>query len=338
MHFELADLLWQTRICEMTEPRDRLYGILGLVKGDLRSEKLLEIDYTKPVADVFRDLSIFMIQGGMLSHVLCSVTDSMDDLPSWATTWTSTMVENPSPDGSAATRLSNGIITYMQIYQLKGIEPSPNPPRLSTDLRQITIKGRIFDAYGIWHIGRRFEPVATSDIDDEARIYRARLIEWEDDMERQHCAHERFKTQAERREAWKHALLHELPGDRTEMGQDYDMLTDRENELPLARDSALIMRIVVNLMCTLGSHCDLRRPFVTMLGQMGSTGTNCDVHFMDKVCVFVGSAVPYLLRPVDQARGLYRFVGCCWVPGLVDLDVVEGQRRGFWELQDITLI
>lgn len=82
------------------------------------------------------------------------------------------------------------------------------------------MKGRIFDAYGIWHIGGRFEPVVTSNasIDELARIYRARLIEWEDEMERQHCAHERFKTQAERREAWKHALLHELPGDRTETG------------------------------------------------------------------------------------------------------------------------
>jgi hypothetical protein len=50
------------------------------------------------------------------------------------------------------------------------------------------------------------------------------------------------------------------------------------------------------------------------------------------VYVFVGSAMPFLLRPVDQARGLYRFVGCCYVPGLVDLDMIEGQRKGFWEL------
>lgn len=107
------------------------------------------------------------------------------------------------------------------------------------------------------------------------------------------------------------------------------MLTDRENELLLARDSALIMRIVVDLKLTLRSHCDFQRPFVTMLGQIGSTSTNCDVHFENKVCVFVKLAVPYLLRPVDQARGLYRFVGCCWVPGLVDLDMVKGQRRGF---------
>ena len=111
------------------------------VKGQYRdryqgrdSEKLLKIDYTKPVADVFRDLSIFMIQGGMLSHVLCFVTDSMDGLPSWATTWTTTLVENPSPDGLVASRLSNGIMTYMQIYLLKGIEPLPNPLRLLTNL------------------------------------------------------------------------------------------------------------------------------------------------------------------------------------------------------------
>jgi hypothetical protein len=129
---------------------------------------------------------------------------------------------------------------------------------------------------------------------------------------------------------WKHALLHELPGDRAETGQHHDMLTDRENELPLAGDSALIMRIVVDLQSILGSYCDFRRPFVTMLGQMGSTGTNCDVHFEDKVCVFVGSAVPYLLRPVDQARSLYRFVGCCWLHWTCGSGYGRGTKEGVW--------
>jgi hypothetical protein len=61
MQIHLADLLRQSRFRETMEPRDRLYGILGILKGDLSGEKLLEIDYAKPVADVFLGLSIFMI-------------------------------------------------------------------------------------------------------------------------------------------------------------------------------------------------------------------------------------------------------------------------------------
>ncbi|KAJ9157254.1 HET-domain-containing protein [Pleurostoma richardsiae] len=340
-HNELCALLWQTRFCECTEPRDRLYGILGMVKGDLSNENLLEIDYSKSVADVFRDLSIFMLQHGMLSNVLCSVANPVDGMPSWATTWSTPLDGDPRPNGLAASRLSDGINVYLQIHQLRGTVAPPNPPRFSADFRHLTLKGRIFDAFGVWHIGKRFAPNDDDpdlSIDEQANVYRRRLIEWEDEMEGKPCAHEKLKTEAERREAWKLALLHETTASDSEMCRNYDMLTDREKELPLAKDTALIMSTVVTLKTTLGSNFEYRRPFITMLGVMGSTGTNCDVHFQDQVCVFVGSAVPYLLRPVDPEKGQYRFLGCCWVTDFIDMDIVEGVRRGYWELKDITLV
>ncbi|KAI1390503.1 heterokaryon incompatibility protein-domain-containing protein [Hypoxylon trugodes] len=334
IHFELADLLWQTRFYKCTEPRDRLYGILGLVKGDLSGEKLLEVDYTKSVAEIFRDLSIFMIKGGKLSHVLCAVTeDTIDGLPSWATAWIAKL------EGTTASKLSNGIVMHMQSYEFKGIEQPPNPPRLSVDSQRITIKGFIFDD-SIRHVSKHFNQGATTDytLDRRAKLIRTQLTGWQEDMECQRCAQEIFKTRAERCEAWKHAILHELPGDKTELGQHYDLLMNHEDELPSATESALILRLVTDLDANLGLHCDFRRPFITRSGLMGSTGTSCDVHLEDKLCVFVGSAVPYLLRPIDEAKRLYRFVTCCWVPGLLDLDLEEGQKRGLWKIQDITLV
>ncbi|KAI1099338.1 heterokaryon incompatibility protein-domain-containing protein [Jackrogersella minutella] len=332
IYLEMADLLWQTRFHEWTEPRDRLYGILGLVGSHLRSERLLEVDYTKSVVDVFRDLSIFMIQGGMLSHVLCSIANSMDGLPSWASNWTAEL------EGATASRLSPGIMMSMQIYQFNGTESPSNPPRFSDDLLQMTIKGYIFD-YGICHIGKRYEPTLVVSVDARAELVRSRLIEWEDEMERQSCAHKLYETKHERRNAWRNALLHELPDETSELRRHYNQLTDREKELPLAKDSgAILMSIVTDLDATLGLYCDYRRPFVTMLGLMGSTGTNCDLRFGDLVCVCVGSGVPYILRPVDQSKNIYRFVGCSWLPALVNLDLVEGERNGSWEIHDITLI
>ncbi|OTA52434.1 HET-domain-containing protein [Hypoxylon sp. EC38] len=331
MYLELADLLWQTRFFEWTERRDRLYGILGLVREDLRNEKLLEVDYTKPVADMFLDLSIFMIRGGMIAHVLCSIASLVEGLPSWASTWTADLL------GPAASRLSNGISMYMQTHQLSGTTPPPNPPRFSDDFRQITIKGTFFD-YGICHIGKRFEYTSDTSIVARAKVIRKRLIGWEDDMERQYFAHEIFKTQVERREAWKQALLHILPTDKTELGQQYDQITDRKNELPSVEDSPVLISIVTGLDSTLGIHSDSRRPFVTTSGLMGSTGVNCDLRLGDRVCVFLGLGVPFILRPIEQARNHYRFVGCCWVPGLINLDLIEGQSKGLWNIQDITLL
>ncbi|KAI1454181.1 heterokaryon incompatibility protein-domain-containing protein [Annulohypoxylon moriforme] len=329
--FELVDMLWQTRFHEWTEPRDRLFGILGLVKSDLRGEKLLEVDYMKPVVDVFRDLSIFMIQGGMLSHVLCSIVKPVDGLPSWASNWVSEL------QGEAASRLSTGLMTFMQAHSFEGTKLPLNPPRISDDLCRITIKGTVFQD-SIGHIGKRYEPSVVTAIDARVESIRTRLIGWEDGMECQPFAHMAFKTQAERREAWKRALLHELPGDETELSHHYDLMTDRENKLPSDKDYAFLMSVITDLDSTLGLDCGYRRPFVTAAGLMGSTGTPCDLRLGDQVAAFVGSGVPYILRPVDQTKGLYQFVGCCWLPGLVNLDIVEVEREGYWSLQDITLI
>ncbi|KAI1090781.1 heterokaryon incompatibility protein-domain-containing protein [Rostrohypoxylon terebratum] len=331
LHVELADYLWQTRFYEQTEPRDRLFGILGLVKSDMRGEKLLEIDYMKPVTDVFRDLSIFMIKNGMLPQVLCSITKSMGGLPSWASLWSSEL------QGEAASRLSRGLILYMQVHAFLGVEPVPNPVRISDDLRRITVKGIVAD-YGIGHIGKCFETVTTQSIEERALLIRKRFVEWEDEMELEECAHKMFETRSERRQAWKRALLHELPGDETELGQHYDLLKNLKNELPSPMDPAILMSVVTDLDTTLGENFDCRRPFVTTSGLMGSTGTNCDLRFGDQVGILVGSGVPYILRAVDQTGELYRFVGCCWVSELIDFDLIEGERSGLWEVRDITLI
>ncbi|KAI0095924.1 heterokaryon incompatibility protein-domain-containing protein [Daldinia grandis] len=333
IQLELADLLWQTRFFEKTEPRDRLYGILGLLKGNAQNEKLLEVDYTKSVADMFRDLAIFLFKGGLLSHALCSVSNSMDGLPSWASTWTSAL------EGDNASKLSTGIMTYMQIHELKGIQPPPNPPRFSADLRRVTIRGHVFTP-SIRHIAKRFKPDTSqiTNLDDSIRVCHTRLTEWEDEMERQDCARKRFTTKTERRKAWKRALSHELSGDETEMSENYDLLTSRNRKLPSVKDGPLIVRAIVDLNSKLGIHCNFRKLFITASGLMGSTGANRDVHTGDKLCVFVGSAVPYILRPVGQSKELYQFISCCWVPELIDLDMVEGQRKGLWQLQDVTLI
>ncbi|KAI0847202.1 heterokaryon incompatibility protein-domain-containing protein [Daldinia vernicosa] len=333
IYLELVELLWQTRFFEKKEPRDRLYGILGLLKGDAQNEKLLEVDYTKPVADIFRDLAVFLLKGGLLSHALCAVANSMEGLPSWASTWTAEL------EGDAASKLSTGLMTYMQIHELKGIQPPLNPPRFSDDLHRVTIKGHVFTP-SIQHTGKSFKSGTPqiANLNDSIRVCHRRLIEWEDEMECQGCSRQKFTTKAQRRKAWKCALFHELPGDETETSENYDLLTNRNRRAPLANDGPLIVRAIVDLNSQLGIYCNFRKPFVTASGLMGSTGSNRNVHIGDKLCVFVGSAVPYILRPVGRSKKLYQFVSCCWVPELIDLDMVEGQRKGLWQLQDITLI
>ncbi|CAK1362829.1 unnamed protein product [Cercospora beticola] len=62
-----------------TDPRDKVYGMLGLLPGSLD----LSPDYTKPVSEVYTDLTVELIKATQdleILHVACS---GSADLPSW---------------------------------------------------------------------------------------------------------------------------------------------------------------------------------------------------------------------------------------------------------------
>jgi hypothetical protein len=130
----------------------------------------------------------------------------------------------------------------------------------------------------------------------------------------------------------------------------YKMLIDRdlgrELDLALAEDDLMTLPILMDFETWLGDNLQLRRPFITMLGIMGSTGNNCVMQFRNVICVFVGSAIPFLLRPaVDSDEnfdrfngGPYTLVGCCWVPTLINITNLEREIRGVFELYNIILV
>jgi hypothetical protein len=337
----LEGLLWHTQYFVVTDPRDRLYGLLGMVKG-LRDEKLLEIDYSKPVAEVFLDFSVFMLQKGTLSSILCSITQPLDGLPSWTSNWTASVDDLSSSGGPRASKVSDGMDMFMLYYKTHNIEQPSNPPRFSSDRHQVTLRGRIIDDFGIRHMAKRFDDDATK-IErlgpDTIQIYRDRLIQWEDDMERQPYSRMFYTTQAERRQRWKEAVLQAIPSHACALSAVYDVLTDREQELHLSQTDAL--NAVIELAAQLGCNLEYRRPFVSELGTMGSTSANGEIRHGDVVCLFVGSLVPYILRPVKGSLGSIshcQFIGRCWVSGIVGVEAAKCERLGLWELQDITLV
>lgn len=51
--YTLRSAIHATMRCKATDPRDKIYGILGLIKAEVRKE--IVADYTKPVGEVFQD-------------------------------------------------------------------------------------------------------------------------------------------------------------------------------------------------------------------------------------------------------------------------------------------
>lgn len=94
---ELLDLLRLGRKCEATDPRDRVFALLGLLIG-AEAEGLVA-DYTQTTSQVFTWIARYLANKGALVDVLGNLNDfpmgsedtvgSLAQLPSWVPDWRS---------------------------------------------------------------------------------------------------------------------------------------------------------------------------------------------------------------------------------------------------------
>ncbi|KAL8917848.1 MAG: hypothetical protein Q9172_005670 [Xanthocarpia lactea] len=84
----LLRLLTQFRHCEATDPRDKVYALLGMA-SDMPDDADLKRNYAKPVAKVYQDLVEFIVTKDRNLDILraCQMSRPEHDLPSWVPDW-----------------------------------------------------------------------------------------------------------------------------------------------------------------------------------------------------------------------------------------------------------
>lgn len=87
-NINLGELLKKTRRYKCSEPRDKVYGLMGLARDCQRGD--FEINYQLPISEVFTNAVRFaMANAGTLNLILeVQYTPSNLDLPSWVPDWT----------------------------------------------------------------------------------------------------------------------------------------------------------------------------------------------------------------------------------------------------------
>jgi len=133
-------LLSMTRRFESTDPRDRIYGLLGLPTTDTDPKKgslFLDPDYSLSVDSVYQQLAERVIQAGNLAGLLCAVqhgaeiTASPPWIPQWDKYHTSPINTNftivDAPPAEATLMKDHLIVRGSHLSTISSVSPAITP-------------------------------------------------------------------------------------------------------------------------------------------------------------------------------------------------------------------
>jgi hypothetical protein len=340
---------------EATNPRDKVFALLGLLKRSSRHNPLLRPNYSKPVADVYSDAFRYMIQfcnDGKLLRLINSqnkpLAEADEAFPSWV----------PRFDLASPLKHSNPLHPETS-------EQSQSQPLLvkSIDSKVLILKGAIIstisladssadgdleggDSYlrSLWkttkdELGPHYTPEGLENAfvqtvtaagrwrrsAEKARRYLKEIIRGEPHQE------EQYDTQLLDfidNGFFKHYSLTSFREDRaaTESIARYttDQLKLKGGEDPVIETKKAL--ILENYSIRNFSF------LITDNGRMGLAAKVAEPR--DKVCVFHGYAFPFLIRKAGEH---YKLLGPCYIHGLIEGEAFQELKAGRLEEEWISL-
>lgn len=339
--FELLEVLSYTLSLQATDPRDKLYSLLGVVAAARKGSPVEKPDYTISSDVLFKRMAVSQLkEKGSLKFL--SFVEHGSDLtklvPSWVPCWS-----RPRTD-------RNPFAKYSKHFATTG---SSKPVyRLADNDCELAVSGLYLD----------FIKVTTVFIEDATDEKRDRMQSGEDSGRKQYHALMRCLKMLEQKgvshdevqalpEALGRTLIcnmtmdGELPGsehdESFEAFYEYLRMAYSDPDGPKyedwdAYDDAWVDRqgrytdLYEQNLC----HCNGGRAFcITTKQRMGMVPRAAKEG--DSICVFLGAQTPFVVRPAGI--GKYRLVGECYVHSLMSGEIMN--TPGFdKKLEEIILI
>jgi hypothetical protein len=336
----LYRLLSLGRTVFATDPRDKVYGFLGMMEPSLRD--LIIPDYNATVLDVYRDFVKATIEvNGSLDVIRHSYPTTRKELPSWVPDWTVERTGAPLTFGNTTFATSG---------------PSTADVHYLDDDKLLSCKGFKFDTFdgmgcswnGIPDLGSILPSKGSANpyggIEDvQEAIWRSlvanRNLESEplkDDysslLATPNLVNAQFGDGDPLQEltqgnvfVWFNNVMNGNSKFRI-CGQDLShyFTNPQPSEINVVHlREALMQRDRVNIG---------RKIVTTARGFFGLVSET--THKDDIICVLLGCTMPVALRPVGE---YYKFVGECYIHGIMEGEAMEMLKRGQVQLEDIVL-
>jgi hypothetical protein len=319
---KLLDLLCSSLRCGATDPKDKVFALLGLATDS--ESPFLSPDYSKTLSQVYIDLVRFFVERDNRLDILCASTHEKpySELPSWV------------PDWSDNSQISNilAIVTLdAEIYRRYYYNASLN----STADAELLGDGNLLSVSGfgddtIESVGKLFSTML--EIKD--------ILSWQYDIAFRgdlFAGRTPYVAGGTKSDAFNRTISvdRDFYGHRASAGWrglDFDPSLIPADLLPYLPDDERQRIASIQQFDAVGHFAPRRRFFVTRKGFFGLGSPR--IREGDVVTILKGCTVPVLLR----ADGKYqRFIGEAYVCGIMDGEMMEGLDDGRWAWKRLVL-
>ncbi|EUC38128.1 hypothetical protein COCCADRAFT_22470 [Bipolaris zeicola 26-R-13] len=322
---KLSNPLWSFKYRSVTDPRDKIYSLLGLL-GDHR----VQVDYNKPFEDIYLSLvSSFLLEDKGLDLFRWMTGEYYETrnsrLPSWV------------PDfGSRSITPVSSFLPNQDVGESQRIFMTAGPDRsrsfsaiqFGDDSRTLILRGCLFDVVS----QRGWVYPSPDDIGLAGRANRPILGRWK--KMAMNTLNRTYHSPHAKEDAFWRTILTDrqieglhfeenagwIPAQRLPLDAQYipPKTTKEEEDLLQAMEKR-------QLCLNSRRFCITKKGHFCLLPPTASEN--------DKICVLLGGEVPYVLRRTDyQSQGTYTMVGECYVHGIMDgeaiTDILEGRNKG----------
>lgn len=353
-HFSFLDLIDLFRGLHATDPRDKIYALLGLLRHSLGEQIQIKVDYHKSVPEVLFDAISQSVRSEGNLHFLSYIHyhPNLEDrgpvaswLPRWDETrepWHDHLWNNRSViSASREHKLRDFPVTYAEKIPLQGVHfdtvsdatevlsstsTAKSLPLLSFLREQIRRLVALFiTSYGISSSSPDIDFANLNLTEEDLSLFARALVKVATTLTGGYIKSDGWVENRAYIERIGTDVGLQYLADFFAFLEEQDMIHHFSRELRKTLRIELLTGHAFTYMELVRIYCGGRRLFETQ-GYIG-LGPG-DIKKGDVVAVLDGGKVPYMLRPFEN-KGEYAFLGECFVYEIMNGEVYEmcGQRE-----------
>ena len=349
--FSLKSLLWhscetwsgslvgQTGRLEATDPRDKIFGLLGIA-SDCQELGILGVkpDYTLSCRDVYTIATAALLKRGEMSILSwCQLPQSLKDLPSWVPDYSQPF---NSPLQAYISTVDSTVKLHPEYKAGKSERRASIVFKTNDVITGLGLSGTIWDsihAFGISYDEISKQPLVKFNswgrpwILELDRLSRLRESCFSSEQSRQDAIIWTTTADFTRHQdgSWGRMNSHRAVAatlvtfggldQNLIMASGLGLLLQRNGLPPLITDEAIQRWDVLSYLGDIGIRARRRKPFITTKGNLGLGPLAMQEG--DMVAVLAGANVPFIVRKATEGR--LEIVGEAYVNGIMDGEAFE---------------